>query len=130
MVNFLRRSTKRSFVALLLIALLISVGSPIARASELEGKKSDSAKAADSKETASAATRDLLASPAAVGDRKIINVAYSLYGNSIAVETPRVAPTEPEPSVPQKSGKSSSSQTSNVVSTAPMTAGEKFNYFM
>jgi hypothetical protein len=129
MVNFLRRSTKRSFVALLLIASLISVASPIAAASGLEGKKSDSVKAADNSGSASAATRET-PSPSAAGGRKTINVAYSLYGDSFAVDSPRVAPTEPAPSVPQKSGKSSSSPSSNVVSTAPMTAGEKFNYFM
>jgi len=130
MVNFLRRSTKRSFVALLLIASLISIASPIVAASELEGKKSDSAKAANNSETASPTTRDIPSSSAAGGDRKTINVAYSLFGDSITVDSPRVAPTSPAPSVPQKSGKSSSSPGSNVVSTAPMTAGEKFNYFM
>ena len=129
MVNFLRRSTKRSFVALLLTATLISAASPIA-AYGLADKKSDSVKAADNSETTPASRRDIPSSSAAGGDRKTINVAYSLYGDGIAVESRRTAPSDPEPSIPQKSGKSSSSQISNVVSTAPMTAGEKFNYFM
>ena len=132
MVSILRRSTTRLFVTLLLTVFLISLASPIAAASDGSDKKPSPVGSADKTD---ASYSPAPSTPSALGSvPKTLNVAYALYDNAIAIEPPRVAPAKPEPAAapptPQKAGKSSPSQSSSVVSTAPMSPGEKFNYFL
>ena len=136
MLSTLRRSTTRLSVTLLLIVSLILFAAPIAAASDGPDKKpKDPARGAVTTEGASSTTPNAPLVLSASAERKTLNVSYALYDNAIAVEQPPVAASEREvvsgATVPQKKGNPpSGARSGSVVSTAPMSPGEKFNYFL
>lgn len=135
MVSTLRRSTTRLSVTLLLIVSLISVAAPIASASNGPDNNPQVRKRrAVTSEAESSTTSISPSAPSASAERKTINVAYALYDNAIAMEPAPVAISKhavPVTTIPQTKGKTSSGpQSDSVVSTAPMSPGEKFNYFL
>ena len=135
MVSTLRRSTTRLSVTLLLIVSLISVAAPIAFASDGPDRNPQERKRrAVTTEAESSTTSNSPSAPSASVQRKTISVGYALYDNAITIEPPPVAISNHDVSVktiPQTKGKASSGKQNNsVVSTAPMSPREKFNYFL
>lgn len=102
-------------VSLLLIASLFSFAAPPAAAFDNNDNKEES-RPVEKKE----AQPETSATPAP----RTLNISYSLYSNSIKLA--------PEPiAEPTKTTTTTTSQPgAPAVSTAPMTAGEKFNYYL
>jgi hypothetical protein len=112
MLSFVKRSAARVLVSLIIAVSLMTLTAPSAAAFDVsdEGNnKSHEARSNDKGEPAAAP-----ATPPS------INISYALYSDAIKLETaaatPAGAPTGPTPAP--------------AVSTAPMTAGEKFNFWL
>jgi hypothetical protein len=132
MLSLKHCSTARSLVFVLLIACLFSIAAPAAAASD---RSPDSGKAASQESSNSA---DALGSPdgepAKAGEATSLGISFAAYNGAVSLpaeatasrprsvarlrESVNAAAARPIPPAPQRS--------SGVISTAPMTAGEKF----
>jgi hypothetical protein len=113
MPRTIKRSTAKLSTTVLLIATLILLSAPAAAAFDNSNKDKAISEEARINEKAES-------TPAAAAPQSL-NVSYALYGDAIKLET--VAATA-EPSAPAATPKPPA------VSTAPMTAGEKFHYWI
>jgi hypothetical protein len=105
MPGLINRSTAKLSVTLILIVSLITLAAPVAAASDINEVKD---KPREERSSESAAPQSL-------------NISYALYNDAIKLEA---AVPAPEPSAPK------SAANAPAVSTAPMTVGEKFNYYL
>ena len=111
MLRTIHRPAARVAVILLLMTSLLTIAKP---ASAFDGQDKQEPPSTEKKEAASESS----AAPAG----QTLNISYALYNNPIKVEP------APEPATPEASA-TGKAPAPPAASTAPMSAGEKFNYW-